>query len=63
METIYQIFKSWKTSGTGAVGFIIWLCAQFGIGLDVETANAFMAVIVFILALLAKDGTASHTQE
>lgn len=60
LETIFQGFKSWKTSGLGAAGVIIWAGGHFGIIIDETTAQALIVVIGFLFAFFTKDSTATH---
>ena len=63
MEILFQVFKSWKTSGLGLAGLLIYLAGYFGIVLDAATANSIVVVIGFLVALFSKDADKSHTQE
>ncbi len=64
MEFLYQsIFKSWKTTLAGLVGGVVWLAAQYGVVITPEVADGVIVVALFIIGLLSKDSTASHTQE
>lgn len=63
METIFQGLKSWKTSGLGAAGVIVWLGGHFGVGIDAETAQAIIVVLGFIFAYVSKDATATHLDQ
>lgn len=63
IEMIYQGFKSWKTTGIGTVGVIVWLFAYFGVAIDEQTAGAISLVLVWLFSFVSKDADVSHTQE
>lgn len=61
MEFIFNtVFKSWKTTVTAVVAFLVWTAGQFGVLVPQDVATGAIAVAVFLIGLLSKDADASH---
>jgi hypothetical protein len=56
------MFKDWKTTLTGIVGAIAMIAqAIFKFEIPAEIQSAFIAVIVFLIGLFAKDSVETKT--
>ena len=62
-NTLLQlIVKNWKTTATGFVTFLVWLVKTiFNIDVPQDIQMSFLAFMITLATLFAKDGNVSGT--
>ena len=64
MKTLIDLMlKNWKTTAVGITTFLSWVLINvLGIEVSTEIKEAFIAFMVSLGALFAKDGNVTHSK-